>query len=145
MRTLYRSLPLFILLWTLFSAQTPGHTQEAAAPAPITIVREQPLLDPGVLDFVKVFGLGGMIFAIWLFDYRRQRSLESIVQQYDATQQAHLAAFKDINDRNLGTFREAMTAMQKVAEDAQSTAILCAQVNTRVAERLDFLSKGQTT
>lgn len=140
MKTLYRLLPLCILLWTALSAQAPTVAQETA-PAPVTIVREQPLFDPGVLDFMKVFGLGGMIFTIWLFDYRRQRGLEEIITQYDATQQAHLAAFRDINERNIGTFREAMSAMQRVAEDAQSTAILCAQVNTKVAERLDYLSK----
>ncbi len=141
MTAIYRRLPAFIVLWVVIAVHAPApRAQEAAPPAPV-IVREQPMFDGGVLDFVKVFGLGGMIFVIWLFDYRRQRSLESIIEKYDETQRAHLAAIKDINDRNIGTFRESMSAMQKVAEDAQSTAILCAQVNTKVAERLDFLSK----
>lgn len=139
MRTLYRTLPLFILLWMVWAWQTPAPAQ-TPTPEPI-VVHTQPMFDPGLMDFAKVFGLGGMIFIIWLFDYRRQRSLESIVKQYDDTQQAHLAAFRDINERNIATFKEAMSAMQRVAEDAQSTAILCAQVNTKVAERLDYLSK----
>jgi hypothetical protein len=142
MRTLYRVMPLGILLWVLLAAQSPSRAQESAVPH---VSQPAPTyFDPGVLEFVKVFGLGGMIFTIWLFDYRRQRSLESIIEKYDGTQQAHLAAFKDINDRNMGTFREAMSAMQKVSEDGQSTAILCAQVNTKVAERLDYLTKERT-
>lgn len=139
MTSLYRLLPIFILLWIVWAWPTPTPAQ-TPAPEPI-VVHAQPMFDPGLMDFAKVFGLGGMIFIIWLFDYRRQRSLESIIKQYDDTQQAHLAAFKDINDRNIATFKEAMGAMQRVAEDAQSTAILCAQVNTKVAERLDYLSK----
>ncbi len=138
MNLLYRMLPLVIAAWTLFAAFTPSGAQESS---PITIVKESPMFDSGLLDFIKVFGLGGMVFVIWLFDYRRQRGLEEIIKQYDATQQAHLAAFQDINNRNIGTFREAMSAMQKVSEDSQGTAILCAQVNTKVAERLDYLTK----
>ena len=139
MKTLYRVMPLCILLWVMLAAQSPSRAQETTVPH---VMQPAPsFFDPGLLEFVKVFGLGGMIFTIWLFDYRRQRGLEEIIQKYDETQKAHLAAFKDINDRNMGTFREAMSAMQKNAEDAQSTAILCAQVNTKVAERLDYLSK----
>ena len=139
MKTLYRVMPLCILLWVMLAAQSPSRAQETTVPH---VMQPAPsFFDPGLLEFVKVFGLGGMIFTIWLFDYRRQRGLEEIIQKYDETQKAHLAAFKDINDRNMGTFREAMNAMQKNAEDAQSTAILCAQVNTKVAERLDYLSK----
>lgn len=139
MKTLYRVMPLCILLWVMLAAHSPSRAQETTVPH---VMQPAPsFFDPGLLEFVKVFGLGGMIFTIWLFDYRRQRGLEEIIQKYDETQKAHLAAFKDINDRNMGTFREAMSAMQKNAEDAQSTAILCAQVNTKVAERLDYLSK----
>lgn len=137
MRTLYRLLPLFILLWTVLTAQAP-RAQEGPAPHSMT---PAPFFDSGLLEFVKVFGLGGMIFTIWLFDYRRQRSLESIVQQYDNTQQAHLAAFKDINERNMTAFKESMAAIQKVAEDAKGTAILCAQVNTQVAAKLEYLTR----
>lgn len=150
MKTLYRTLPLFILLWTLWVWQTPAPAQEAA-PAPV-VVHTQPMFDPSLMEFVKVFGLGGMIFVIWLFDYRRARTLESIIEQYDKamqanakrfddTQQAHLAAFKDINERNMTAFKESMGAIQKVSEDAQGTAIMCATVNAKVAERLDYLSK----
>lgn len=139
MRTLYRILPILILLWTAVAAQTPGNAQEQ--PAPVTVVREQPFFDSAMMEFIKTFGLGGMIFAIWLFDYRRQRSNESIIEQYDKMAQAHLAAFKEINERNMTAFREAMSALQKTADDGQSTAIMCATVNTKVAERLDYLSK----
>ena len=139
MRTLYRMLPLFILLWTVLTAQSPTSAQDT--PPAHAVPTGPSMLDPTLLDFIKVFGLGGMIFTIWLFDYRRQRGLEDIIKQYDETQQAHLEAFKDINTRNMATFKEAMIAMQKVADDAQGTAVLCAQVNTRVAERLDYLSK----
>lgn len=137
---LYRILPLFILLWVLLAAQMSSLAQDVGGGNHVSVPAPT-FFDPGLLEFVKVFGLGGMIFTIWLFDYRRQRGLEEIIKQYDETQKAHLAAFKDINERNMGTFREAMVAMQKVADDSQSTAILCAQVNTRVAERLDYLSK----
>ena len=140
MKTLYRTRPAFILLWVALVAQAPSAAQEAAPPAAPTIVHERPLIDPGMLDFIKVFGLGGMVFVIWLFDYRRQRGLEDIIKQYDQTQQAHLAAFKDINERNMGAFKEAMIAMRKVAEDAQSTAVLCAQVNTTVGAKLEQLT-----
>ena len=139
MRTLYRTLPLFILLWMVWAWQTPAPAQ-TPGPEPI-VVHTQPMFDPGLVDFAKVFGLGGMIFVIWLFDYRRQRSLESIVEQYDKTQQAHLAAFKDINERNMAVFKEAMNAIQKVADDAKGTAILCATVNTQVAAKLEILMR----
>lgn len=138
MTLIYRMMPLCILFWTVIAIHSPSGAQETL---PNHVPAPQPFFDPGLLDFVKVFGLGGMIFTIWLFDYRRQRGLEEIVKQYDETQKAHLAAFKDINDRNMNTFSQAMTAMQKVSEDAQSTAVLCATVNTKVAERLDYLSK----
>lgn len=143
MKTIYRTLPLFILLWTVLTAQSPSRAQETAAPH---LVQPAPsFFDPGLLEFVKVFGLGGMIFTIWLFDYRRQRSLESIVEQYDKTQQAHLAAFKDINERNMTAFKESMNAIQKVAEDAKGTAILCAQVNSQVAAKLEFLTRERAS
>lgn len=140
MKLLYRTLPVFIVLWIVWCWQTPAPAQDLTH-APVA-AQATSLFDPGIMEFIKVFGLGGMIFTIWLFDYRRQRSLESIIEQYDQRQQEHLEAFKDINGRNISTFKEAMSSMQRVAEDAQSTAILCAQVNTKVAERLDFLSKG---
>ena len=137
MKKLYRTLPIFILLWTIWSWQTLAPAQ-VPDPAP-SVVHTPPLFDPGLMDFAKVFGLGGMIFIVWLFDYRRQRSLESIVEQYDKTQQAHLAAFKDINERNMSVFKEAMNAIIKVADDAKGTAILCATVNTQVAAKLEIL------
>ena len=139
MKMIYRTLPLFILVWTIWAWQTLAPAQ-TPAPEP-GIVHTQPLFDPGLMDFAKVFGLGGMIFIIWLFDYRRQRSLESIVEQYDNTQQSHLAAFKDINERNMAVFKEAMNAIQKVADDAKGTAILCATVNTQVAAKLEILMR----
>lgn len=143
MKTIYRTLPLFILLWTVLTAQSPSRAQETAVPH---VVQPAPsFFDPGLLEFVKVFGLGGMIFTIWLFDYRRQRSLESIVEQYDKTQQAHLAAFKDINERNMTAFKESMNAIQKVAGDANGTAILCAQVNSQVAAKLEFLTRERAS
>jgi hypothetical protein len=97
------------------------------------------------MDFLKVFGLGGMIFIVWLFDYRRQRSLESIVEQYDKTQQSHLAAFKDINERNMSVFKESMNGIIKIADDAKGTAILCATVNTQVAAKLEILMREPRT
>lgn len=154
MKTIYRTLPLFILLWTVLTAQSPSRAQETAVPH---VVQPAPsFFDPGLLEFVKVFGLGGMIFTIWLFDYRRQRSLESIIEQYDKTnkdstkryddtQLAHLAAFKDINERNMTAFKESMNAIQKVAEDAKGTAILCAQVNSQVAAKLEFLTRERAS
>jgi len=145
LKVIYRRLPLWIAVWVVIAIHAAAPRAEEPAPSPTpaspVIVREQPMFDSSLLDFAKVFGLGGMIFVIWLFDYRRQRGLESIIEKYDETQQSHLAAFKDINDRHVATFAEAMKAMQKVSEDAQSTAILCAQVNTRIAERLDHLAK----
>ncbi len=142
MKAVYRRLPVFILLWTLIAIQSPISAQVGGVPPPAPPAS---FFDPGLLEFVKVFGLGGMIFTIWLFDYRRARGLEEIIKLYDETQKSHLAAFKDINERNMSTFREAMSGLQKVADDSQSTAILCAQVNTKVAERLDYLSKERTS
>lgn len=140
MKTLYRTLPLFILTWTVWSWLTLAPAQ-GPSPVPVALPTTS-LFDPGVMDFLKVFGLGGMIFVIWLFDYRRQRSLESIVEQYDKAQQAHLTAFKDINDRNISIFKESMHAFTKVADDAKGTAILCATVNTQVAAKLEILIRG---
>lgn len=154
MKTLYRVMPLCILCWTLLAVHSPSRAQESATPH---LVQPAPsFFDPGLLEFVKVFGLGGMIFTIWLFDYRRQRSMESIIEQYDKsvkdnakrfddTQLAHLAAFKDINERNMTAFKESMNAIQKVAEDAKGTAILCAQVNSQVAAKLEFLTRERAS
>jgi len=148
MNTVYRAMPVFILIWTLWCWQTLAPAQESAPPV---VVQQQPspaqpvpLFDPGVLDFVKVFGLGGMVFIIWLFDYRRQTSMEEIIKKYDEAQKDHLAAFKDINERNITVFRESMAGLQKVAEDAKDNAVMCASVNTRVATALEYARREKT-
>lgn len=55
--------------------------------------------------------------------------LEGVVDRYDETQQAHLAAFKDIT----ANYRQ-------LAEDNRDLAVSCAGLNTRVAEKVEQLT-----
>ncbi len=138
MRTLYRLMPVLILSWLVVGWLTPIAAQEVI-PAPVPMpISERPLIDINPKD-LRDLGLGVLIFIVWYFDQRRQRSLEEIIKTYDGTQQAHLSAFKDINERNMGAFKVAMEASQKLSEDYKDTAVMCATVNTTVGAKLEQL------
>lgn len=87
----------------------------AQAPGSMPVVHEHPLLDPGLLDFIKVFGFGGMIFIVWWYDARKIAKLTRLAERYE----------------------ELLTRYDKVAQDCRDTAVTCAQVNTRMVDKLD--------
>lgn len=50
-----------------------------------------------LMALVSNFGLGGMVFIVWLIGLRRQTSMESLLTTYSAVQREHLEAFREIN------------------------------------------------
>ncbi len=83
-----------------------------------------------LMTLVTNLGMGGIVFIIWLNGLKRQTSMEHLIEKYDETQKAHLAAFKDIveNYRTLAT-------------DMKNTSLLVIQVQTRLVERLEAAEK----
>ncbi len=70
-----------------------------------------------LLDFIKVFGFGFLIFFIWYGDYRKIGKLTKMVERYEALAKSH----------------EALT------QQCHDTMLLTMQVNTRLVERLDYI------
>jgi hypothetical protein len=105
-------------------ATQPIWAQEAAAPA-----GDQSLFGltfGQVMMLVTNLGMGGIVFIIWLNGLKRQTSMEHLIEKYDETQQAHLAAFKDITEN-----------YRTLATDMKNTTLLAIQVQTRLVERLE--------
>ena len=69
-------------------------------------------------------------FGILAYMMYRQSALEGITKRYDETQQAHLQAFRDIN--------EAYRVMLKETKD---TILLSVQVQTTLVARLDQMER----
>lgn len=128
MTSLYRCIPVLLLVWLISAGLTPIQAQEAtpSMPAPVQ-VSERPLIDVNAKD-LKDLGLGIMIFVIWLFDYRRQRSLESIIEKYDETQKAHLREFTASTQQ-----------YAKLNEECRDTMLLTMEANSKVAAYLGTL------
>jgi hypothetical protein len=70
-------------------------------------------------------------FGILAYMMYRQSALEGITKRYDETQQAHLQAFKDIN--------EAYRVMLKETKD---TILLAVQVQTTLVAKLDSMERN---
>lgn len=97
--------------WTVFG-------QEAAGPA---AAHDHTVIDPSLLDFIKVFGFGAMIFLIWWGDYRKIGKLTRLVENYE------------------GLTRE----YHAMAKETRDTMLLTMQVNTRLVERLDYVLESR--
>ena len=69
-------------------------------------------------------------FGILAYMMYRQSALEGITKRYDETQQAHLQAFKDIN--------EAYRAMMK---DTKDTILLAVAVQSTLVAKLDSMER----
>lgn len=70
-------------------------------------------------------------FGILAYMMYRQSTLEGITKRYDETQQAHLQAFKDIN--------EAYRVMLKETKD---TILLSVQVQTTLVARVEAMERN---
>lgn len=84
-----------------------------------------------VMMLVTNLGLGGIVFVVWFQGIKRQTSMEYLLDKYNETQQAHLAAFRDI----VGNY-------QALAKDTKDTLLLAVQVQTRLVERLEHTQGG---
>ena len=79
-------------------------------------------MDPIVEAVASTLGelsLGLMIFIIWYFDQKRQRSLDCIIKNYEKGQAAQV----------------------EVERECRDAILLGVQVNTRLVERLDYILK----
>ena len=70
-------------------------------------------------------------FGILAYMMYRQSALEGITKRYDETQQAHLQAFKEIN--------EAYRAMMK---DTKDTILLAVNVQSTLVAKLDSMERN---
>lgn len=139
---LFRHVPLLIAvwMWTLW-LNFPVVAQDMT---PMPALADQPLTNItfGQLASLALnLGLGVIVFIVWLFDARRMTKLEELIRKYEAALETMQKAFAQINDRNMTAFTAAMEQSQKVAEDSRDTAILCAQVNAKLVEKMEHMEK----
>jgi len=100
-----------------------GWAQEAHAPVPMNDVEQWSKV-------VERLGFCLVGFGILAYMMYRQSALEGITKKYDETQQAHLQAFKDIN--------EAYRVMLKETKD---TILLSVQVQTTLAAKVESMER----
>lgn len=105
-------------------ATQPVWSQEAAAPAGDSSLFG--LTFGQLMMLVTNLGMGGIVFIVWLNGLKRQTSMEHLIEKYDETQKAHLAAFKDIVEN-----------YRVLSRDTKDTLLLAVQVQTRLVERLE--------
>lgn len=70
-------------------------------------------------------------FGILAYMMYRQSALEGITKKYDETQQAHLQAFKDINE-----------AYRLLVKESKDTILLSVQVQTRLLEKVEAMERA---
>lgn len=70
-------------------------------------------------------------FGILAYMMYRQSALENITKRYDETQQAHLTAFKDINE-----------AYRTMLKETKDTILLAVQVQTTLVAKLDQMERN---
>lgn len=85
---------------------------------------------------VMQYGFAGILLVVFFYVWKRLIPVEQLVKQYHEAQLAHLAAFKDINERNMAAFREVSENYRAMAKDMQSMMAGNIQVLTQVAERV---------
>lgn len=84
-----------------------------------------------VMVLVSNFGIGGLVFFIWIYDQRRQVGLEQLNTRYSDASAAHLQAFRDINE-----------AYRELAAETNKATLLNVQVQTRLAEKLEAMERA---
>lgn len=84
-----------------------------------------------VMVLLSNFGIGGLVFFIWLYDMKRQTGLEQLNTRYSESSAAHLQAFKDINE-----------AYRELASETNKATLLNVQVQTRLAEKLEAMERA---
>lgn len=70
-------------------------------------------------------------FGILAYMMYRQSALEGITKRYDETQQAHLAAFRDINE-----------AYRVMLRETKDTILLAVQVQSTLVAKLDAMERN---
>lgn len=85
-----------------------------------------------VMVLLSNFGIGGLVFFIWLYDMKRQTGLEVLNERYNETSQHHLNAFRDIN-----------AAYRELASETNKAMILNVQIQSRLAEKLERMERDQ--
>lgn len=88
---------------------------------PLPSGRAESLVDPQLLDFVKVFGFGAMIFLVWWGDYRKIERLNRTVEQYEQLTKNY----------------------EKVTEECRDTMLLTMQTNAKLTAKLEVLLAGK--
>ncbi len=85
-----------------------------------------------VMVLLSNFGIGGLVFFIWLYDMKRQTGLEELNARYAEVSQQHLSAFRDIN-----------AAYRELASETNKTMLLTVQIQTRLTEKLERMERDQ--
>ena len=70
-------------------------------------------------------------FGILAYMMYRQSALEGITKRYDETQQAHLQAFKDINE-----------AYRTMVKEMKDTMLLAVQVQTTLVTKMESMARN---
>ncbi len=84
-----------------------------------------------LMVLISNFGIGGLVFFIWIYDQRRQVGLEQLNTRYSDSSAAHLQAFRDINE-----------AYRELATETNKATLLNVQVQTRLAEKLEAMERA---
>lgn len=85
-----------------------------------------------VMVLLSNFGIGGLVFFIWLYDMKRQTGLEQLNERYHDVTTQHLSAFKDIN-----------AAYRDLAAETNKTMLLNVQIQSRLTEKLERMERDQ--
>jgi len=102
-------LAIGVVLSVVLYAQEPT----AAPPA----APEASLVDRETKWLVAQFGFAGMIFVIWWWDAKKIRKLTAMVEQYQVLAKNY----------------------EQLARDSRDTAIMCANVTSKVTEKMEQL------
>lgn len=104
------------------------------------VVAHAAMADPALLPPESEFERWGKLvervgfclvgFGILGYMLYRQSALENITKRYDDTQQAHLQAFKDINE-----------AYRGMAREMKDTMLLAVQVQTTLVARVESMER----
>lgn len=104
---------------------------QSVAPSPHEPATIGDLTFGQIMVLISNFGIGGLVFFVWLYDQRRQVGLEQLNTRYSDSAAAHLQAFRDINE-----------AYRELAAETNKATLLNVQVQTRLAEKLEAMERA---